>query len=75
MCLFVLSRLAHLTNYSLNKAAPNFIPNKDAYTEAKGNKWSLLAFKDFLKLNGVNPVKIMGDIEEIIIKTILSIET
>ena len=37
------SQYSHLTNYSINKNSENFVPNKDANEQDKGNKWSLSA--------------------------------
>jgi len=30
----------HLTNYAINKNAPNFVPNKEACRESEGHKRS-----------------------------------
>ncbi|EAS01764.2 tubulin-tyrosine ligase family protein (macronuclear) [Tetrahymena thermophila SB210] len=68
------SRYVHLTNYSVNKYAQNFVPNKDAQDDAQGSKWSLTAFKDYLKINGINYQLIFDRIEDLAVKTILSIE-
>lgn len=64
----------HLTNYSVNKFASNFVHNKDAEDDASGSKWSLTAFRDYLNVNGINSAQIFDRIEELAVKTILSIE-
>ena len=35
------SKFTHLTNYSLNKFNPNFVPNTDPNADGVGSKWSL----------------------------------
>lgn len=65
----------HLTNYSVNKFNENFVQNDDPDDDCKGHKWSLAAFKDFLNINGVNADVIFERIEDLAIKTILSIES
>lgn len=64
-----------MTNYSVNKNNTNFIQNEDAYEDNYGHKWSFSALKQVLIKYGIN-VKFLEDaIEDIIIKTILSIES
>lgn len=48
--------------------------NKDAQDDASGSKWSLSAFKDYLTLMGFNTKVIFERIEDLLIKTVLSIE-
>jgi tubulin polyglutamylase TTLL5 len=64
----------HLTNYSVNKNSSNFVENTDALDDATGTKWSLAALKDFFKLHGLNANLLFERIEDLCIKTILSIE-
>lgn len=66
---------AHLTNYSLNKFSENFIPNDDPNDICIGHKWSLPALREFLGKQGYDTEMIWGRIEEIIIKTVISIES
>ena len=65
---------AHLTNYSLNKNSENFVPNDDAEDHCVGHKWSLPALKDFLRKSGYDVDLIWNRIEDMIIKTIISVE-
>ena len=62
----------HLTNYSINKNNENFEKNDDTEKE-EGNKWSILAFKKYLKEKKIDFNKLWKKIKDIIIKTILSI--
>lgn len=64
---------AHLTNYSLNKFSENFIPNDDPNDACIGHKWSLPALKQFLVNQGHDLSVIWGRIQDMIIKTIISI--
>lgn len=66
------NRFVHLTNYSLNKNAPNF---QDLGEDGKGFKWTLTALRSFLEARGVDFGKIWEGIKEIAVKTIISIET
>lgn len=65
------NRFVHLTNYSVNKANPEFNNQGDG----KGHKWSLTALKKYLGENGVNFSLIWQKIKDMIIKTILSAES
>ncbi|XP_054544909.1 tubulin polyglutamylase TTLL6 isoform X2 [Talpa occidentalis] len=57
----------HLTNYSINKHSSNFI--QDAHT---GSKRKLSTFNMFMQNHGYNVEQIWRDIEDVIIKTIIS---
>lgn len=61
----------HLTNYSINKYSENFI---DCMEEDGGSKWTLTALLAALSENGIDVNRIMEKIEDIMIKTILSLE-
>lgn len=65
----------HLTNYSINKNSNNFVSNKDASEDFKGSKWSLASLKDYLRVNNVNVELVFDKIEDMIVKTIISIES
>ena len=69
------SRYMHLTNYSVNKYSNNFRENTDARDSASGSKWSLSGLINVFNQNGIDSEKILIKIKDIIIKTILSIET
>ncbi|KAG8514932.1 Tubulin polyglutamylase TTLL6 [Galemys pyrenaicus] len=57
----------HLTNYSINKHSSNFI--QDAQS---GSKRKLSTFNMFMQNHGYNVEQIWRDIEDVIIKTIIS---
>ncbi|XP_054441488.1 tubulin polyglutamylase TTLL6 [Pteronotus mesoamericanus] len=57
----------HLTNYSINKHSSNFI--QDAYS---GSKRKLSTFNKYMASQGYNVEQIWRDIEDVIIKTIIS---
>ncbi|XP_055263599.1 tubulin polyglutamylase TTLL6 isoform X3 [Moschus berezovskii] len=57
----------HLTNYSINKHSANFL--QDAHS---GSKRKLSTFNTYMESNGYNVAQIWRDIEDVIIKTIIS---
>uniref|UniRef100_A0A8C9CVP8 Tubulin tyrosine ligase like 6 n=1 Tax=Phocoena sinus TaxID=42100 RepID=A0A8C9CVP8_PHOSS len=57
----------HLTNYSVNKHSPNFL--RDAHS---GSKRKLSTFNVYMESHGYNVGQIWRDIEDIIIKTLIS---
>ena len=63
---------AHLTNFSVNKKNEKFYIDEDQ--DGIGNKWSLSALKKYFENNGVNYGLIRMGIEDIIVKSIMSIE-
>lgn len=63
-----------MTNYSLNKHNAAFQENIDALRDDQGSKWSLSAFRRRLKTMGIDDSLIFAKIDDIIIKTIISIE-
>lgn len=65
---------AHLTNYSLNKYSENFVPNDETDDQCVGHKWSLPALREFLTSSGYDVKLIWSRIEDMVIKTIISIE-
>jgi len=65
-------RFAHLTNFSVNKKSDKFYI--DAEKDGVGNKWSLKALKQYFESVNINYESIRTDIEDIVVKTILSIE-
>lgn len=68
------AKYTHLTNYSVNKFNANFIQNADAAHDSYGSKWSLSAFWKYCKSNGIDDVLLRNRMEDLIIKTILSVE-
>ena len=74
-CLNQLSkRYIHLTNYAVNKNNKRFINNIDANEDNIGSKWSLTAIKQWYKENGIDVKKLMRQIKDIVVKTLVSAE-
>ena len=65
----------HLTNYSLNKKNDKYVRCNDPDVEDYGNKWSMSALLRFLRSQGRDTFTLMMHIEEVIIKTLLSVES
>ena len=68
------NRLAHLTNYSLNKKSENFKKNSSNNHCDSSSKWSLNALKDYLKEKGIDWNEIFNQITHIVLTTIISCE-
>lgn len=68
------NQFMHLTNYSINKFCPQYVNNDDV-NACKGHKWSLKCLWSYLEEQGVNTVKLLSDISDVIIKTIISGES
>lgn len=68
------TKYTHLTNYSVNKKNANFIQNSDASQDNYGSKWSLSALWRYCKNNGIDGDMIRRRIEDVVIKTLLSVE-
>ena len=64
----------HLTNYSLNKDNPEYVKSDSTDDENIGSKWTLGALLRHLKSKKIDTIKIMKNIEDIVIKTIISAE-
>ncbi|KAM8833594.1 tubulin polyglutamylase TTLL5 isoform 1-T2 [Synchiropus picturatus] len=64
----------HLTNYSLNKKSSDYVSCDDPDVEDYGNKWSMSAVLRFLKQEGKNTTLLMKQVEDLIIKAVLSAE-
>jgi DNA polymerase/3'-5' exonuclease PolX len=65
----------HLTNYAINKFAPNFIGNNDIKEDFKGHKRSFTsAMKNLLEM-GFDTAKILERIDSIIIRSVLAAYT
>ena len=66
----------HLTNYSVNKTSVNFVKNTDAENLVNsGSKQSFKAFKKYCEDNKINYDKIFENIEDIVVKTMISAES
>ncbi|XP_053319744.1 tubulin polyglutamylase TTLL13-like [Spea bombifrons] len=57
----------HLTNYSINKNNKNFIRD-----DIKGSKRKISTLNSWLENHGYDTVKLWGDIEDVVIKTLIS---
>lgn len=64
----------HLTNYSINKYARNFVENQELKHDNVGHKWSLSALLKHLKCVGVDVELMWARIHDLIIKTLLAVE-
>uniref|UniRef100_A0A8C8DS72 Tubulin--tyrosine ligase-like protein 5 n=1 Tax=Oryzias sinensis TaxID=183150 RepID=A0A8C8DS72_9TELE len=64
----------HLTNYSLNKKSSDYVSCDDPEVEDYGNKWSMSAVLRYLKQEGKDTTLLMSQIEDLIIKAVLSAE-
>jgi len=69
------NKYVHLTNYSINKNSHKFVKNTDADIDDCGNKWSLSALKRRMHEMGIDVPVVMANISDLIIKTLLSIES
>ena len=65
-------KFVHLTNFSINKNSDKFFIDQN--DDGVGNKWSLAALNKKLREMGIDVETIWMNIEDILIKTILSIE-
>jgi len=64
----------HLTNYAINKNSEKFIFNEDANENTIGHKRSLTSIFETIQKMNYNVDKIKSDIEDAIIKTLLTIQ-
>ncbi|XP_076463867.1 tubulin polyglutamylase TTLL5-like [Babylonia areolata] len=64
----------HLTNYSVNKKSHDYVKNDDPDVEDYGNKWSMGAMLRYLRSLGKDTAALMMRIEDVVIKTLLSVE-
>jgi len=64
----------HLTNYSINKSAANFVENQQLEADNVGHKWSLSALNKHLKCVGVDVHLMWTRIMDLIMKTLLAVE-
>ncbi|XP_077412739.1 tubulin polyglutamylase TTLL5 isoform X2 [Vanacampus margaritifer] len=62
----------HLTNYSVNKKSSFYVSCDDPEVEDYGNKWSMSAVLRYLKEDGKDTTRLMRQVEDVIIKAVLS---
>ena len=73
-------RFIHLTNYSVNKKAQNYVKSSAPKTEEEkedeeeASKWDLNTLKSKLKEMGVNVDEAFKKVKDLCIKTIMSVE-
>lgn len=65
----------HLTNYSINKYADNFVENQNVQADNVGHKWSFSALNKHLKCMGVDTQVVWTRIMDLVLKTLLSVRT
>ncbi|KAJ8290455.1 hypothetical protein GJAV_G00013080 [Gymnothorax javanicus] len=68
------NQFMHLTNYSVNKKSRDYVSCDDPEVEDYGNKWSMSAILRYLKQEGKDTTLLMGQVEDLVIKAVLSAE-
>uniref|UniRef100_A0A4W5K641 Tubulin--tyrosine ligase-like protein 5 n=1 Tax=Hucho hucho TaxID=62062 RepID=A0A4W5K641_9TELE len=68
------NQFMHLTNYSVNKKSSNYVSCDDPEVEDYGNKWSMSAMLRYLKQEGKDTTLLMSQVEDLVIKAVLSAE-
>ncbi|XP_062863265.1 tubulin polyglutamylase TTLL5 isoform X2 [Trichomycterus rosablanca] len=68
------NQFMHLTNYSVNKKSSDYVSCDDPEVEDYGNKWSMSAMLRYLRQEGKDTTLLMNQIEDLIIKAVLSAE-
>jgi|LauGreDrversion4_2_1035121.scaffolds.fasta_scaffold561640_2 hypothetical protein len=61
----------HLTNYAINKFNDKFQQNEDEDEDDQGHKRSLQAMLRLFKADGHDTKRLMDEIKEIIVKTLI----
>ena len=64
----------HLTNYAINKSSANYIQNKGSEKDDLGHKRSLTFALKYIDQMGLDSVRVLHDIKDIIIKTICTVQ-
>lgn len=68
-------RFVHLTNYSINKKSDTFVQNEDNGEDQEScSKWSFATFKAYLDSHGIDHRHVFQNIEDLVVKTVLSVE-
>lgn len=68
-------RFVHLTNYSINKKSEDYIKNKGKDDEVDAAKWSLQQLRDYFEQNNLDWDDVNEEMNDIIIKTLISVES
>ncbi|XP_050294312.1 tubulin monoglutamylase TTLL4-like isoform X2 [Anthonomus grandis grandis] len=66
-------RYMHLTNYSINKLSSQYTSNEDA-NACHGHKWTLSKLMEYLHKEGVDTKSLWKNLQQLVIKTIISCE-
>ncbi|XP_073494199.1 tubulin polyglutamylase TTLL5 isoform X2 [Phyllobates terribilis] len=66
------NQFMHLTNYSVNKRSADYVSCDDPEVEDYGNKWSMSAMLRYLKQEGKDTAALMSQVEDLIVKTVIS---
>lgn len=68
-------KMAHITNYSIQKKQSKFVENTDVNAPSSGSKWSFKAFRAYLReVLGVDDAKVWASIKDTCVRTILCAE-
>lgn len=67
-------RYMHLTNYSINKLSSQYTANEDA-NACKGHKWTISKLWEYMSDRGVDTKVLWHNLQELVIKTIISGES
>jgi len=69
-------KYAHITNYSINKKREKFVENVDENSASSGSKWSLKAFRRYLReVRGIDDGKVWAGIKDTVVRTFLACES
>ena len=69
-------KFAHITNYSINKKRDKFVENVDENSASSGSKWSLKAFRRYLReKRGIDDGKVWASIKDTVVRTYLACES
>lgn len=65
----------HLTNYAINKFSKNFVKNNNTnFMDGVASKRHIMWLKHWIKKQGKDPDEVFMKVEEIIVKTIMSVQ-
>jgi len=64
----------HLTNYAINKSNKDYEKNKTSLEDSVGHKRSLIYTMKYIEEKGHDSGKVMDDIKETIVKSLLTVQ-
>lgn len=70
----ITNNYVHLTNYSINKESENFVQNENPMG-CEGSKWTLTSLWRHFSSSGIDHVPIWEKVKDIVIKSLLSVQT